>query len=108
MKYRLIPHVNHLDVPITWINEKLCQERITPVQCSARDQLVGFDTKHHGGVTLQNKFMSLMGYINYPPPQSDHYTLLTLGEYNTRTHRGTFLKQKRQQKSEESLDPKSD
>ena len=49
------------------------------------------NTKPHGGQTLQNKHLCLVGYKNYPPKGTKHYELLELGKYNIGVHRGSFL-----------------
>ena len=33
----------------------------------------------------------MVGHQYYPPPNAEHYTLLQLHEFNTNSHRGSFL-----------------
>lgn len=45
------------------------------------------NTKAHGGQTLQEKHLSMIGFQFYPPLNSEHYKLLELDKYNIEVHR---------------------
>lgn len=49
------------------------------------------NTKVHGGQTLQEKHVSMVGYKFYPSKGSKHYEILEIGKYNIGIHRGSFL-----------------
>ena len=89
---KLTPRVKHIDLLLKWLNNQFSRERMTPITCSSKDQKGDMNSKPHGGSTLQKKFLPLVGYQYYPPPSSEHYTLLQLDKFIIGTHRGSFLK----------------
>ena len=88
---RLTPRVKHIDVIISWLNNQFGRERMAPVACPSELEKGDMNTKPHGGSTLQQKYLPLVGYQFYPPPNSTHYKLLQLNEFEIGTHRGSFL-----------------
>ena len=88
---RLTPRVKHIDVIIIWINNQFGRDRMVPVPCPSELEKGDMNTKQHGGSTLQQKFLPLVGFQFYPPPNSEHYKLLQLNEFEIGTHRGSFL-----------------
>ena len=88
---RLTPRVKHIDVIISWINNQFGRDRMVPVTCPSELEKGDMNTKPHGGSTLQQKYLPLVGFQFYPPPQSTHYKLLQLDAFEIGTHRGSFL-----------------
>ena len=92
LKDRLTPRVRHIDVLVAWLNDQFSRERITPVYTHTQDNLADKNSKPHGGQKLQQKHLPSVGYPFYPPPDSAHYRLLQLHEFEIGIHRGSFLK----------------
>ena len=72
------------------MNEHYQRTRFVPIRCTSGNQKADFNTKPHGGITLPQKCLPLMGYHHYPPPNSEHFKLLKLAEHNIGIHRGSF------------------
>ena len=93
IKDRLTPRIRHIDVLVAWMNEQFARERLAPVYTATMDNKADKNSKPHGGQTLQAKHLDTVGFSSYPPPDSEHYTLLQLDQYNIGKHRGSFLKE---------------
>ena len=74
------------------MNEQFTREKIAPVYTDTTNNKADKNSKPHGGQTLQSKHVDTVGFTSYPPPDSEHYTLLRLGQFSIGKHRGSFLK----------------
>ena len=92
---RLTPGVKHIDINISWINNQFGRNRMASVACPSALEKVDMNTKPHGGSTLQQKFLPLVGFQFYLPPTSKHHKLLQLDELGIGTRRGSFLLDKK-------------
>ena len=92
IKDRLTPRIRHIDVLVAWMNEQFARERLAPVYTATMNNKADKNSKPHGGQTLQAKHLDTVGFPFYPPPDSEHYTLLQLDQYTIGKHRGSFLK----------------
>ena len=88
---QLTPRVKHLDIMMTWLHEQHLYERFVAIYCNTDLNKSDMNTKSHGGKTLQEKNLSMVGFKFYPPKGSVHYELLELAKYNIGVHRGSFL-----------------
>ena len=90
LKDRLTPNVKHLDMKILWLHQQKLFGVFLPLPCPTSRQAADFNSKPTGGSSLQQSFLYIMGARFYPPPSSEHYKILQLGDYNIGIHRGSF------------------
>ena len=64
---------------------------MAPVACPSELEKEDMNTKPHGGSTLQQKILPLVGFQFYPPPNSEHYKLFQLDGFEIGIYRGRFL-----------------
>ena len=88
---KLTPRIKHLDIMMTWLHEQHTYQNYVAVYCNTSLNKADMNTKAHGGQTLQEKHLCMVGYKFYPPKGSEHYEILELGKYNIGIHRGSFL-----------------
>jgi hypothetical protein len=76
---------------MTWLHEQDAYQNYVAVYCNTNLNKADMNTKAHGGQTLQETHLCMVGYKFYPPKGSEHYEILELGKCNIGIHRGSFL-----------------
>ena len=71
-----------MDVPLAWLYEQLQRLVYKPYYTPTSLQLADLNTKPHGGTTLKNMVLPLIGFNNYPSSTSKHFELLDLRKYH--------------------------
>ena len=79
---RLTPQVRHLDVPIAWLHEQWLRKVFEVIYTNTKLQKADINTKPHGGATLKDIILDLIGFKYFPPSNSQHYILLQLDKYH--------------------------
>ena len=79
---RITPNVRHLDVPLAYLHEQYLRKIFDLHYIITSLQQADINTKPHGGGSLKNVILDLIGFSFYPPASSDHYKLLQLDKYN--------------------------
>ena len=79
---RITHQVRHLDVLITWLHEHSLRGTFTPEYKNTHTMLADFNTKPCTGKAFQEKVQYMRGHTYLPPPNSEHFRLLQLHQYN--------------------------
>ena len=92
LKDRLTPNIKHLDIPVTYLHELYIRGVFCCPYTDSSMNWADLNSKPHGGTQLLNKTLWMIGERFYPPPNSEHFKLLQLEEYNIGSHKGSFLR----------------
>ena len=74
----LTTQVKHLDTMMSWLHEQHTIGTYVAIYCNTDKNKADMNTKAHGGQTLQEKHLNIIGYKYYPPKGTKHYELLEL------------------------------
>ena len=75
---------------MTWLHEQHNYQQYVAIYCNTLLNKANMNTKAHGGKTLQEKHLSMVGY-KFISKRSEHDESLEIGKHNIGMHRGSFL-----------------